>query len=158
MNLYKEGDKTHYNQPLEYCTLQRCWDKCLKAADYFNRKKKVEEFNRYGHIVHNNDLYTYLIKRKHACYYYHAREFDQIYLSNIPQRSRLNTFRYEELLLNPKAKALFMFSLHLSFWSNACISILIHLFIFHSFVYSSQRSYIDKGYLNVFKVKYFKQK
>ncbi|PNF38422.1 Xanthine dehydrogenase, partial [Cryptotermes secundus] len=46
INLYKEGDKTHYNQPLEYCTLQRCWDKCLKTADYFNRKKQVEEFNR----------------------------------------------------------------------------------------------------------------
>lgn len=46
MNFYKEGDKTHYNQPLEHCTLQRCWDECLERADYVGRKKLVEEFNR----------------------------------------------------------------------------------------------------------------
>jgi len=46
MNLYKEGDKTHYNQPLEHCTVQRCWDECLERADYVHRKKQVEEFNR----------------------------------------------------------------------------------------------------------------
>lgn len=46
VNLYKEGDKTHYNQPLEHCTAQRCWDECLERANYVNRKKQVDEFNR----------------------------------------------------------------------------------------------------------------
>ncbi|KAK4037119.1 hypothetical protein OUZ56_029159 [Daphnia magna] len=27
LNLYREGDETHYNQRLEYCTLDRCWNK-----------------------------------------------------------------------------------------------------------------------------------
>ena len=56
VNLYKEGDKTHYNQPLEHCTLQRCWDECLERADYVGRKKQVEEFNRYGQTLHNKDM------------------------------------------------------------------------------------------------------
>ncbi|XP_021921362.1 xanthine dehydrogenase isoform X2 [Zootermopsis nevadensis] len=46
MNLYKEGDTTHYNQPLEHCTVRRCWDECLERADYNSRKMKVDEFNR----------------------------------------------------------------------------------------------------------------
>jgi xanthine dehydrogenase molybdopterin-binding subunit B len=57
MNLYKEGDKTHFNQPLEHCTLQRCWDECLERADYVSRKKQLEEFNRYVHTLHNKDIY-----------------------------------------------------------------------------------------------------
>jgi Xanthine dehydrogenase, molybdopterin-binding subunit B len=58
MNFYKEGDETHYNQPLEHCTIQRCWDECLGSADYVNRKKQVEEFNRYGHTLHKKDIYV----------------------------------------------------------------------------------------------------
>lgn len=46
MNLYKEGDRTHYNQELVHCTLQRCWTQCLKDADYQRRLKEVEAFNR----------------------------------------------------------------------------------------------------------------
>lgn len=46
LNLYQEGDFTHYNQQLTYCTLQRCWDECLQRSDYKNAKKEVEEFNR----------------------------------------------------------------------------------------------------------------
>lgn len=46
MHLYKEGDKTHYGQPLEYCTLGRCWDECYKSSDYELKKLEVEEFNR----------------------------------------------------------------------------------------------------------------
>jgi len=56
MNFYKEGDKTHYNQPLEHCTLQRCWDECLERADYVGRKKLVEEFNRYGQTLRNKGV------------------------------------------------------------------------------------------------------
>lgn len=47
INLYKEGDLTHYNQSLEYCTLSRCWQECIDSSNYWQRKKLVEEYNRY---------------------------------------------------------------------------------------------------------------
>jgi len=43
--MYKEGDKTHYGQTLDYCTVNRCWDECLKSSRYEERKEEVEEFN-----------------------------------------------------------------------------------------------------------------
>lgn len=46
LNLYKDGDLTHYNQKMENCTLHRCWDQCLMQSDFKNRKKEVEKFNR----------------------------------------------------------------------------------------------------------------
>lgn len=46
LNLYKEGSLTHYNQTLSHCTIQRCWDECIKTSDYRARKKAVEEYNR----------------------------------------------------------------------------------------------------------------
>ncbi|KAJ8673550.1 hypothetical protein QAD02_004812 [Eretmocerus hayati] len=46
MNLYKEGDLTHYNQKLENCTLRRCWSECLAMGDYENRIKGVKQFNK----------------------------------------------------------------------------------------------------------------
>ncbi|XP_053396021.1 xanthine dehydrogenase/oxidase-like isoform X1 [Mercenaria mercenaria] len=45
LNLYQEGDRTHYGQLLEHCTVQRCWDECLNQSDYFRRKKEVDIFN-----------------------------------------------------------------------------------------------------------------
>lgn len=45
-NMYKEGDVTHYNQVLEYCTLNRCWEECLQNSKYEERLKEVERFNR----------------------------------------------------------------------------------------------------------------
>lgn len=45
-NMYKEGDATHYNQVLEYCTLNRCWEECLQNSKYEERLKEVERFNR----------------------------------------------------------------------------------------------------------------
>ncbi|KAK7085090.1 hypothetical protein SK128_008316 [Halocaridina rubra] len=45
-NLYASGDKTHYNQLLERCTIRRCWDEVLQQADYDTRKGTVEKFNR----------------------------------------------------------------------------------------------------------------
>ncbi|CAB3367423.1 Hypothetical predicted protein [Cloeon dipterum] len=45
INLYQEGDITHYNQELVNCTLQRCWDECAEKSDYNERKKQVEKFN-----------------------------------------------------------------------------------------------------------------
>ncbi|ESO95509.1 hypothetical protein LOTGIDRAFT_160669 [Lottia gigantea] len=45
MNFYKEGERTHVNQIIENCFIERCWQECLKTSDYYNRKKKVDQFN-----------------------------------------------------------------------------------------------------------------
>ncbi|XP_054835162.1 xanthine dehydrogenase/oxidase isoform X1 [Eublepharis macularius] len=46
LNLYNEGDLTHFNQKLEGFTVQRCWEECLVNSDYYSRKKLIDEFNR----------------------------------------------------------------------------------------------------------------
>ncbi|KAJ8673551.1 hypothetical protein QAD02_004813 [Eretmocerus hayati] len=46
MNLFQEGDITHYNQKLENCTIQRCWDECMAFSDYRNRREEVEKYNK----------------------------------------------------------------------------------------------------------------
>lgn len=46
LNLYKEGELTHYNQKLEYCTLQKCWQECLESSNYYQRQKDIQIFNR----------------------------------------------------------------------------------------------------------------
>lgn len=46
LNLYNEGDLTHFNQKLEGFTLRRCWDECLSSSSYHARKKLIEEFNK----------------------------------------------------------------------------------------------------------------
>ncbi|XP_073949617.1 xanthine dehydrogenase-like [Choristoneura fumiferana] len=46
INLYREGQLTHFNQTLSYCTLSRCWTECIESCDYWERKKNVEHFNR----------------------------------------------------------------------------------------------------------------
>ncbi|CAI5770855.1 dehydrogenase oxidase [Podarcis lilfordi] len=46
LNLYNEGDLTHFNQKLEGFTLRRCWDECLANSDYHSRRKLIDEFNR----------------------------------------------------------------------------------------------------------------
>lgn len=46
LNLYKENDKTHWNQALTLCTLGRCWSECLVQSDFYRRAKAVDEFNR----------------------------------------------------------------------------------------------------------------
>ncbi|KAG8443857.1 hypothetical protein GDO86_009156 [Hymenochirus boettgeri] len=46
LNLYSEGDLTHFNQKLEGCTVRRCWEECMKQANYQERKISIEEFNR----------------------------------------------------------------------------------------------------------------
>lgn len=52
VNLYQEGLMTHHNQILTYCTLSRCWDECIESSHYWQRKKDVEEFNRYLYNYH----------------------------------------------------------------------------------------------------------
>lgn len=46
LNLCKDGDFTHYNQKLEYCTLTRCWEECFERAKFASRKRDVKQFNR----------------------------------------------------------------------------------------------------------------
>ncbi|XP_030304646.1 xanthine dehydrogenase/oxidase isoform X3 [Calypte anna] len=46
LNLYNEGDLTHFNQKLEGFTLRRCWDECLSSSSYHARKILIEEFNK----------------------------------------------------------------------------------------------------------------
>ncbi|XP_046415103.1 xanthine dehydrogenase isoform X1 [Neodiprion fabricii] len=46
LNLYKEGNLTHYNQQLNHCTIERCWHQCLETSDYTNRAAAVENYNK----------------------------------------------------------------------------------------------------------------
>nr|XP_060610128.1 xanthine dehydrogenase/oxidase [Anolis sagrei ordinatus] len=46
LNLYHEGDLTHFNQKLEGFTLRRCWEECVKNSEYQARRKHIDEFNR----------------------------------------------------------------------------------------------------------------
>ncbi|CAH0702363.1 unnamed protein product [Spodoptera exigua] len=46
INLYKENSITHYNQSLENCTLQRCWDECIEKSKLAERRQFIEKFNK----------------------------------------------------------------------------------------------------------------
>ncbi|XP_033106622.1 xanthine dehydrogenase/oxidase-like [Anneissia japonica] len=46
INMYKEGDLTHFNQKLVDFNLKRCWDECLKSSEYDKRRIEVEKFNK----------------------------------------------------------------------------------------------------------------
>ncbi|XP_053162879.1 xanthine dehydrogenase/oxidase isoform X2 [Hemicordylus capensis] len=46
LNLYNEGDLTHFNQKLEGFTVRRCWEECLVNSDYHSRRKLIDEFNQ----------------------------------------------------------------------------------------------------------------
>nr|XP_055027656.1 xanthine dehydrogenase/oxidase isoform X1 [Misgurnus anguillicaudatus] len=46
LNLYKQGDRTHFNQQLDQFTIDRCWLECMQISDFSNRKAAVEEYNR----------------------------------------------------------------------------------------------------------------
>uniref|UniRef100_K7FMW0 Xanthine dehydrogenase/oxidase n=1 Tax=Pelodiscus sinensis TaxID=13735 RepID=K7FMW0_PELSI len=46
LNLYDEGDLTHFNQKLEGFTLKRCWKECVKNSEYHTRKQIIDDFNR----------------------------------------------------------------------------------------------------------------
>nr|QEO19120.1 rosy [Oiovelia cunucunumana] len=45
LNMYKEGDCTHFNQKLIHCTLERCWSECLRDSNFHQRRTAVEKFN-----------------------------------------------------------------------------------------------------------------
>ncbi|XP_056424495.1 xanthine dehydrogenase/oxidase isoform X4 [Hyla sarda] len=46
LNMYQEGDLTHFNQKLEAFNVHRCWDECLKNSHYHERKIAIAKFNK----------------------------------------------------------------------------------------------------------------
>uniref|UniRef100_A0A2D4HXB2 Xanthine dehydrogenase/oxidase n=4 Tax=Micrurus TaxID=8634 RepID=A0A2D4HXB2_MICLE len=46
INMYSEGDITHFNQKLEDFTLKRCWEECLTKSKYHSRRTNIEKFNQ----------------------------------------------------------------------------------------------------------------
>ncbi|CAG7723284.1 unnamed protein product [Allacma fusca] len=51
LNMYVEGDVTPYGQTLTNCTVQRCWDECVKLSEYYSRRDQVDQFNRNNKLV-----------------------------------------------------------------------------------------------------------
>ena len=45
LNMYREGEKTHYGQVLEDCHARRCWQEVMANSDYCTRKSGVEAYN-----------------------------------------------------------------------------------------------------------------
>lgn len=46
INLYNEGDLTHFDQKLEGFNLKRCWEECLAKSNYHSRRIAIEKFNQ----------------------------------------------------------------------------------------------------------------
>ncbi|KAM4693535.1 xanthine dehydrogenase/oxidase isoform 2-T2 [Discoglossus pictus] len=46
LNMYNEGDFTHFNQKLEGFTVHRCWEECLVNSKYHERRIAIQDFNR----------------------------------------------------------------------------------------------------------------
>ena len=46
MNMYKDGDSTHYGQDIKNCQAQRCWSEALESAGGFDlRRQAIDSFN-----------------------------------------------------------------------------------------------------------------
>lgn len=45
LNLFNEGDLTHYKQSLEQWNVPRILDELIKSSDFIQRQKSVNEFN-----------------------------------------------------------------------------------------------------------------
>ncbi|KAI5610778.1 xanthine dehydrogenase/oxidase, partial [Silurus asotus] len=46
LNLYKQGDFTPFNQCLDQFTIHRCWEECITISDFYQRKAKLEQYNK----------------------------------------------------------------------------------------------------------------
>lgn len=46
LNMYVEGDRTHYQKLLEKCHMHDVWDQCLRTSGYAERRAAAEAFNR----------------------------------------------------------------------------------------------------------------
>ena len=47
INLVQEGDETVYGYTLTDCHMVKAWKKLLEDSEYYQRKEKINEFNRY---------------------------------------------------------------------------------------------------------------
>jgi xanthine dehydrogenase/oxidase len=45
VNMYKDGDITHFNQKLEDFFVPTMWDQVMRESEYAQRRKAIEEFN-----------------------------------------------------------------------------------------------------------------
>ena len=45
INLYKNGEKTHFDMPLESVFLDRAWDELMESSQFQKRKQQVAKFN-----------------------------------------------------------------------------------------------------------------
>ncbi|KAL1490731.1 hypothetical protein ABEB36_013379 [Hypothenemus hampei] len=46
INLYQTGCSTPYNQILENCSINKCWNECINTSQFYMRRSQVEEYNR----------------------------------------------------------------------------------------------------------------
>lgn len=44
-NMYREGELTHFGQPLERSQIRRCWEEVMASSQYGARLEAVQEFN-----------------------------------------------------------------------------------------------------------------
>ena len=51
VNLYNEGDKTHYNKELTECNLRCCWSDVMKQANFTQLRKQTDLFNRWMLLI-----------------------------------------------------------------------------------------------------------
>ncbi|XP_076100385.1 xanthine dehydrogenase/oxidase-like isoform X2 [Mytilus galloprovincialis] len=45
LNMYNEGDLTHFGQVVEDCNVRKCWEECKDRSEFIKRKRDVEIFN-----------------------------------------------------------------------------------------------------------------
>ncbi|XP_019409453.1 PREDICTED: aldehyde oxidase-like [Crocodylus porosus] len=46
INMYKNGNQTHYKQELDPNNLVKCWNECMEKSSYYIRKTAVDKFNK----------------------------------------------------------------------------------------------------------------
>ncbi|GIL49662.1 hypothetical protein Vafri_5944 [Volvox africanus] len=46
LNMYDEGDVTHFGQVLEHCRARACWQTALSSSSFSERQTQVAEFNK----------------------------------------------------------------------------------------------------------------
>uniref|UniRef100_A0AAG5CVM4 Xanthine dehydrogenase n=1 Tax=Anopheles atroparvus TaxID=41427 RepID=A0AAG5CVM4_ANOAO len=46
LNMYHEGDTTHYNQLIEGCNVRKCWQEVLQSSEFTRRRELVDTFNQ----------------------------------------------------------------------------------------------------------------
>lgn len=46
LNLYNDGEKTHYNQEIVDCNIRKCWTECVSLSDIHKRRTAVNRFNK----------------------------------------------------------------------------------------------------------------